>query len=77
MRGLGHTVRDMTPVKPIDFLSLLKGIPKGAWVVISSGYDRVVSYGFDMDGVLEDARRKGEKYPRVMRVPESSTALVL
>ena len=60
----------------INFDDLLKGIPKGAWVAVSEDQVRVVEFGFDMREVLEKARAKGERNPIMMRVPESTNALI-
>jgi hypothetical protein len=67
----------MAPNKAVDLTKLFKGVPAGAWVAISSGYDRVVAYAYDVQTALTEAKRLGEKEPVVMRVPEASTALVL
>ncbi len=61
----------------IDFGTLLRGIPKGAWVAISENQERVVAYSADMHDVLEQARRLGEADPIILRVPESESALML
>jgi Family of unknown function (DUF5678) len=67
----------MPTLPAIDLTELLKGIPRGAWVAISAESETVVAYGSDMRAVLEEARSKGESDPLIVRVPESSTALML
>lgn len=62
----------------LDFPELLKDVPRGAWVAISTDNGaRVVAYGSDLNKVLADARERGEADPLVMRVPETSTSLML
>ncbi|MGA3024738.1 MAG: hypothetical protein ABSF98_08230 [Bryobacteraceae bacterium] len=67
----------MAAVPAIDFGTLLKDIPRGAWVAISSDYERVVSYGAELRTVLEDAKSAGEPEPILARVPESPGSLFL
>lgn len=61
----------------LDFGELLKGIPPGAWVAISEANHRVVAYGSDVNKVLMEAKEHGERSPVIMRVPETSTSLML
>jgi hypothetical protein len=67
----------MPTLPAIDLTELLKGIPRGAWVAISSGHERVIAFGSELRAVLEEAKAKGERDPLVMRVPESASALIL
>lgn len=60
-----------------DFGALLKDIPRGAWVAVSSDQTRVVTFGADMREVLEEAHEKGEPDPIILRVPEAQSALML
>ena len=60
-----------------DFGALLKDIPKGAWVAISSDQTRVVTFGPDMGEVLQEARKRGEPNAIILRVPEAQTYLIL
>jgi hypothetical protein len=61
----------------LNLAALLKDIPRGAWVAISSDRQRVVSYGADMRDVLKKANDKGEPNPIIMRVPQAAGALLL
>lgn len=63
--------------RPLDLSRLLKDIPRGAWVAISSTDETVLGYGSDMRAVLEDAKRKGDQHPIITRVPEGPATLVL
>lgn len=67
----------MTTVRAIDLASLLKGVPRGEWAVISSDMGRLVAHGEDMEMVLDKAKELGEKNPVILRVPEPSVALFL
>ena len=60
-----------------DIAKLLEGIPKGAWVALSHDEERVVAYAADLDTAIKKAKDEGEHKPVVLRVPESSSALVL
>ena len=61
----------------IDFDTLLKDIPRGAWVAISGDQTRVVTFGADMREVLHEAHQRGEQDPIILRVPEAQTNLML
>ncbi len=50
---------------------LLKDIPSGAWVALSSDNSTVLAFGPDMRIVLIEAKRAGEADPILMRVPET------
>lgn len=67
----------MPTLPAVDLTELLKGIPRGAWVAISSRHEKVVAFGAELRAVLEEAKQKGEKDPLVTRVPESASALML
>ena len=67
----------MPTMPAIDLRELLKDIPRGAWVAISSDNERVITYGSDMRAVLEEARRMGEAEPLITRIPESSASQML
>lgn len=67
----------MPTMPALDLTELLKGIPRGDWVAISSRQERVVAFGFELRAVLEEARQKGEGDPIVARVPESASSTLL
>jgi len=68
---------EMVAALTIDFSTLLKDIPKGAWVAISGDQTRVVTFGADMREVLQEARKRGDQDPIILRVPEAQTNLML
>ncbi len=59
------------------FGELLKGVPCGAWVAISTDRKHVIVYGADMRKVLEEAKKKGEPNPIILRIPQAAGALLL
>jgi hypothetical protein len=68
------------PLPAIDLVSILQGIPRGAWVALSSGPEperHVVAFGSDLRSVIEEAKNKGEKAPIVLRFPESEMSVML
>ena len=67
----------MPPLPALHLAELLKDVPRGAWVAISSAPERVVAFGLDLRAVLDEAKRKGEPSPLITRVPESANALIL
>jgi hypothetical protein len=67
----------MPTQEAVDLTELLKGIPRGAWVAISSRHEKVVAFGAELRAVLEEAKQKGEGDPLVTRVPESASSLML
>jgi hypothetical protein len=67
----------MAPTPALDLDALLKGIPAGAWVAISSDRDHVIGYGPDMRDVLQEARDKGEGDPLILKVPDQNGTLLL
>ncbi len=60
-----------------DLSKLLADIPKGAWVALSHDEERVVSYGDNLQEVLQKAKQTGENDPFVIRVPEKEAAAFL
>jgi hypothetical protein len=66
-----------TSVTPLDLGALLKDLPRGSWVAISSDRQRVVAYGDDMREVIQKAKDRGEHSPIITRVPKSAGALLL
>jgi len=67
----------MATVPALNLTELLKGVPRGAWVALSSDGDKLLGYGSDMRSVLEEAKKSGDKDPIITRVPECAGALVL
>jgi len=66
-------------IQPIDLGTLLKDLPPGAWVALSRDGvgTRVLSYSADLKKAIEQAKAMGEAHPVIIRVPESSGALLL
>ena len=64
-------------VATVDLEKLLKGIPTGEWVALSSDMGRVLAHGADLQRVLADAGASGEQDPVIMRVPDPTVALIL
>lgn len=48
---------------------LLKNIPGGSWVALSSDNRWILALGQDMRMVLNEARKSGEHDPILLRVP--------
>ena len=46
----------------------------GRWVALSADDRRVISVGRSFQSVLNEAHRKGESCPHVVKSPDSSTA---
>jgi Family of unknown function (DUF5678) len=67
----------MATIPMLDLATLLKDIPRGAWVAISEDGKAVINYGADMRTVLEEAKEKGEPNPTILRVAEAASALML
>ena len=63
--------------KAVDFSRLLENVPKGAWVAISHDETRVVSYSSQLDDAIRKAHDAGEEDPIILRVPETTGALLL
>jgi hypothetical protein len=57
-----------------DLANLLKDIPPGLWVALSSDNRVVLGFGSDMRKVLEDGKKAGEPNPILLRVPETASA---
>jgi hypothetical protein len=60
-----------------DPSGLLKGIPAGVWAAISEQQHKVIAFGAGPQAVLAEARKKGEKLPLIVRVPEQNLAMFL
>ena len=57
-------------IPALDLVTLLKDIPRGAWVAISvAGGAHVVAFGSEQVKVLSESREKGESDPILLRVP--------
>ena len=52
---------------------LIKPFP-GRWVALSADDSRVVSVRKSFEAVLNDAHKKGESCPHVVKVPDGSVA---
>jgi hypothetical protein len=59
----------MLPVAK-DISKLLVGIPKGAWVALSSDQERVVAYAAELRDALQKSKAAGEDHPLLVRVPD-------
>lgn len=70
-------IKQMATVPALDLVRLLKNIPEGDWVAISTKRDRVVSHGPDMSQVLDEADAAGETDTLLVRVPTFETAAIL
>ena len=60
-----------------DISKLLAGVPKGAWVALSSDEDRVIAFASELQEALKKAKEAGESDPVVIRVPESDASTLL
>jgi hypothetical protein len=60
-----------------DIFDLLKGFPPGAWVAISEQQHKALAYGVDAQAVRDEALKKGEKLPLMVRVPDQNLAMFL
>ncbi len=67
----------MPTLPAIKLTELLKDIPRGAWVAISSQHEKVVAFGSELRAVLDEAKTKGERDPLITRGPESTSAMML
>jgi hypothetical protein len=61
----------------IDYSSLVKGLPAGAWVAISERTNEVIAYAAEIQTVIDKAREHGENDPLVVRVPDQAVTLFL
>ncbi len=55
-----------------DVSKLLADVPKGAWVALSKGEDKVVAYAAELQDAIQKAQEAGENNPIVIRVPETA-----
>jgi len=60
-----------------DLPELLKGFAPGTWVAISEEQNRALAYGPDPQIVSDEAQKKGEKQPLMVRVPDQHMAMFL
>ena len=60
-----------------DISKLLEGLPKGAWVALSSNEERVVAYAAELQEAIQKAKAAGENNPIVLRIPEDGCTLLL
>ena len=60
-----------------DISKLLTGIPKGAWVALSSDQERIVAYAAELQEALQKAKSAGEDDPVMVRVPEDESILLV
>ena len=72
-----NTQMDDSALASIDLSDLLKGVPRGAWVAISSDNERVIAFGSDIRAVIAESKKKGEDDPLITRAPESVSTLML
>ena len=68
---------DHMTVATVDLATLLKGVPRGEWVTLSSDMGRALTHGDDMQTVIDQAKALGESDPVIMRVPDPTVALIL
>lgn len=64
-------------VATLDLSKVLKGVPRGKWVAISSDMERLLANGDDINVVINQAKALGENDPVVTRVPDPTVALIL
>jgi len=76
LKSQWRKARMSTPTPALNLKSILEGVPRGAWVAISTQDMRVIAYGSEMRKVLEEAKSKGESNPLMTRVPETTTTLI-
>jgi hypothetical protein len=69
----------LAPMLPVakDISKLLVGIPKGAWVALSSDQERVVAYAAELRDALQKSKAAGEDHPLLVRVPEDESILLV
>jgi hypothetical protein len=60
-----------------DLPELLKEIPPGVWVAISESQNKVLAYGADLQAAHDEALRKGEQMPLMVRIPDQNLAMFL
>ena len=66
----------MPQLHPIDLSELLRPY-QGKWVALSQDETQVLGSGATIDEALDEARRKGERQPIVIRVSDSIAAYLL
>lgn len=67
----------MPTMPALDLTELLKGVPRGAWVAISTENEKVIAFGAELRAVLDEAKKQGENKPLITRVPETAAAMIL
>ena len=67
----------MSTVPGLNLIELFKGIPRGAWVAAAQDGTKVITYGWDLQAVIAQAKSKGEMDPLILRCPETANALAL
>ena len=67
----------MPTMPALDLTELLKGVPRGAWVAISTENEKVIAFGAELRAVLDEAKKQGENEPLITRVPETAAAMIL
>ena len=65
-----------TRLIPTDLSKLLKPFA-GEWVTLSRDESHVVGHGGTIDEAINQAHKKGEKHPVLIKSPDSNTALLL
>lgn len=63
-------------VKETSINELIKPFP-GRWVALSADDTHVVSVRKSFQAVLNDAHRKGESCPHIVKSPDASTAAII
>lgn len=66
----------MPSVKVLN-MDLLEGLKPGVWAAISYDQERLVTTARTLEDVVRKAKKKGEKMPFVIRVPDPNTAWIL
>ncbi len=68
----------MDNIKPIptDLAKLLKPYA-GKWITLSRDESRVVGHGSTIDEAIDQAHKKGERHPILIKSPDSHTTLLL
>ena len=67
----------MSSLPALNLAELFRDIPRGAWVAASQDGLKVITYGWDLQAVIAQAKTKGEEDPLILRVPETANALAL
>ena len=66
----------MPTIPAMDLSQIMKDVPRGAWVAISSDNERLITFGSDVRTVIAESKKQGENEPLITRVPESTSALM-